>query len=216
MAISQVRPVPDIYPISGEYLQDWGFWTPDRIHFGVDFDCPTGTRVRSVTQKARVHAIHRPNDGWGDGSFGICVVMDVLDTEWYYIYAHLSSTEVALNQIVEAGDFIARSGATGYVTGPHLHVQVCTSPDFPRDATLMGDPILGLRNQQPTTPEVPTDITVESVHSWLTSLNKVVGDDRTEGKARDELLKADIAEVKRTNMLILNALDALVEALPKG
>jgi len=208
MAISQVRPVPEQYPISGEYLQTTGYWTPARPHLGVDFSCPTGTPITAVTQKARVHAIHRPGDGWGDGSFGICIVMDVVDTPWYYLYAHLSQTKVIVGQWIEPGTTpIALSGATGLVTGPHLHVQACESPDFPRNVEIMGDPILGLRGLPPPVEE--SDPTLESLQAAHNSLNKVVGEDRLASQAADRALDSRVSALEAV-------ITAMVKAAPKG
>lgn len=208
MAISQVRPVPEQYPITGEYLQSDGVWTPARPHLGVDFGCPTGTPITAVTQRAKVHAIHRPGDGWGDGSFGICIVMDVVDTPWYYLYAHLSQVLVIPGKWVEPGTTpIALSGATGLVTGPHLHVQVCKSPDFPRDVSLMGDPILGLRDITPEPDE--TAPTLESLQAAHNSLNKVVGEDRLASQAADRALDSRVSALEAV-------ITAMVKAAPKG
>jgi len=210
MAISVVRPVPAQFPISGEYLQDWGYWSPDHPHLGVDFQCPTGTDVVSATIQAKVHAVYRKGDGWGDGSFGTCVIMDVIGTPWYYIYAHLSAVLVTEDEEVMPGDVIARSGATGNVTGPHLHVQVCKNPDFPRNVDIMGDPILGIRNLQPPPPPDPgyvpsnTDLAIS-----INSLNSAVIVIRDDGIARDKALDARLSAIER-------GIQALVDALPKG
>ena len=40
------------------------------------------------------------------------------------LYAHLDGRLVRAGQFVRAGEQIARSGATGKVTGPHLHFEV--------------------------------------------------------------------------------------------
>ncbi len=39
----------------------------------------------------------------------------------FSMYYHCSEIKVEVGQIVEKGDLIALSGATGRVSGPHLH-----------------------------------------------------------------------------------------------
>ena len=43
------------------------------------------------------------------------------------IYGHLQLIKVGTGQEVSAGDTIGYSGATGYATGPHLHLGVFVS-----------------------------------------------------------------------------------------
>lgn len=165
MAISVMRPVDARWPITGEYLQTTDAWTPDRPHLGVDFGCPMGTRVVSATVPGKVFAVHRPDDGWGDGSFGICVIVDVTGTPWYYLYAHLSAVGVVAGEAVNPGDAIGLSGATGKVTGAHLHVQASKDQWFPRAnyEEVTGDPILGLRTGAPPVVAEPTLAEVNAV-----------------------------------------------------
>lgn len=88
---------------------------PSYIHRGVDFACATGTKVYSTRAGKVVHA------GWGGmgGAFGIHVV--VFSGGIWHIYAHLSSADVKVGASVGEGQYLGRSGATGNVTGPHLH-----------------------------------------------------------------------------------------------
>ncbi|MEU6283213.1 transglycosylase family protein [Streptomyces sp. NPDC047028] len=102
-------------------------------HTGVDFLVPTGTSVSAV------EAGHVVAAGWG-GSYGYQVVIRHADGH-YTQYAHLSAISVRAGQSVAAGRRIGRSGATGNVTGPHLHFEVRTGPGFGSDV----DPLAYLR-----------------------------------------------------------------------
>lgn len=86
---------------------------PRQPHYGLDFAVPTGTPLLAaaagrVTLAAAFHF------------FGDLVVIDHghgVNT----LYAHLSRIDVSEGQMVGMGERIALSGATGRVTGPHLH-----------------------------------------------------------------------------------------------
>ena len=94
-------------------------------HTGVDLGAAVGTSVRSVGEGTVVRS------GW-DGAYGIDVLMK-LDDGKYALYGHLSHTEVFAGETVHAGQEIGRSGATGHVTGPHLHFEVRTTPYYGSD-----------------------------------------------------------------------------------
>ncbi|MFG3546394.1 transglycosylase family protein [Streptomyces sp. NPDC047725] len=114
------------------YHQSGSSWSKG-YHTGVDFPVPTGTSVKSVAAGRVVSA------GWG-GSYGYQVVVRHTDGR-YSQYAHLSAISVRNGQSVGAGQRLGRSGATGNVTGPHLHFEVRTGPDFGSDV----DPVAYLR-----------------------------------------------------------------------
>ncbi len=76
-----------------------------------------------------------------DGSFGAGVCIDVPGTPWYVLFAHLSAAKVRPGDVVAAGQPIGLSGASGRVTGAHLHIQVCRSAAFPTDIAQSADPL---------------------------------------------------------------------------
>ncbi|MEU9381706.1 peptidoglycan DD-metalloendopeptidase family protein [Streptomyces sp. NPDC048279] len=99
-------------------------------HTGVDFVVPTGTPVKAVGEGTVVTA------GWG-GAYGNQVVIRLADG-YYAQYGHLSALSVSVGQTVTAGQQIGFSGATGNVTGPHLHFEIRTSPYYGSDIDPVG------------------------------------------------------------------------------
>ncbi|TXS54598.1 LysM peptidoglycan-binding domain-containing protein [Streptomyces sp. uw30] len=104
-------------------------------HTGVDFAAATGTSLKAVGAGTVVSA------GWG-GAYGNQVVIQLADG-YYAQYAHLSSLSVSSGQSVTAGQQIGLSGATGNVTGPHLHFEIRTTPDYGSDV----DPVAYLASK---------------------------------------------------------------------
>ncbi|MFI9468258.1 peptidoglycan DD-metalloendopeptidase family protein [Streptomyces sp. NPDC052492] len=126
-------------PVSGggigtAYKVAGGMWSSG-YHTGVDFTVPTGTPLKAVGAGTVVSA------GWG-GAYGNQVVIQLSDGH-YAQYAHLSSLSVSAGQTVSAGQQVGLSGATGNVTGPHLHFEIRTSPNYGSDV----DPISYLRSK---------------------------------------------------------------------
>ncbi|MFD8422665.1 LysM peptidoglycan-binding domain-containing M23 family metallopeptidase [Streptomyces sp. NPDC059466] len=103
-------------------------------HTGVDFVVPTGTTIRSVAAGTVVSA------GWG-GAYGNQVVVQHSDGR-YSQYAHMSALSVSAGQTVTEGQQLGLSGATGNVTGPHLHFEIRTTPAYGSDV----DPVAYLRS----------------------------------------------------------------------
>lgn len=121
-----VRPVSTAYGVTLGYRQKARF-DPNYIHRGVDFGCPTGTKVvASKTGKV----VHAGRGGMGP-AFGIHVVL--LVDGIYVIYAHLSRADVKPGQTVFTGQHIGLSGATGNITGAHLHYAEFTAYHYQRD-----------------------------------------------------------------------------------
>lgn len=83
------------------------------IHKGMDFHAPMGTLVRASNSGTVVLA--RPLYYEGN-----CVVLDH-GLGFYTLYLHFSRIDVHEGQHVATGTLLGLSGATGRVTGPHLH-----------------------------------------------------------------------------------------------
>lgn len=85
-------------------------------HTGMDLAVPTGTPIRAALDGTVTLSKY-------NGSYGYCVMIDHgngLTT----LYGHNSRLLVSVGQTVHAGDVVSLSGATGRVTGPHLHFEV--------------------------------------------------------------------------------------------
>ncbi|NDZ82372.1 LysM peptidoglycan-binding domain-containing M23 family metallopeptidase, partial [Streptomyces sp. SID10853] len=125
-----VAPVPGHHTTA--YRASGGSWSSGH-HTGIDFPVPTGTPVKAVAAGRVVAA------GWG-GAYGYQVVVRHAGGR-YTQYAHLSALTVRTGQNVQQGQRIARSGCTGNATGPHLHFEARTGPDYGSDI----DPLAYLR-----------------------------------------------------------------------
>ncbi|MCZ7459409.1 M23 family metallopeptidase [Streptomyces sp. WMMC940] len=105
------------YTLTSTYGQAGSMWSSG-YHTGLDFAAPTGTPVKAV------HGGTIKSAGWS-GSYGYRIVLELEDgTEVWY--CHLSSMTVGVGQKVSTSETIGRVGATGNVTGPHLHLEVHT------------------------------------------------------------------------------------------
>ncbi len=94
-------------------------------HHGIDFSAASGSNVYAaytgrVVTKADL----------GGSSYGKYIIIesdhpDYTGVKFYHLYAHLSDySQVSLNQEVNKGNQIAKSGSSGGVTGPHLHFEI--------------------------------------------------------------------------------------------
>ncbi|HEY5836615.1 M23 family metallopeptidase, partial [Streptomyces sp.] len=120
-------------PVGTHYHAAGGNWSSGH-HTGVDFLSGSGTPVRSVAAGTVVFAGY-------DGSYGNDVIIRHADGR-YTLYGHLARTLVSTGQTVTGGRQIGVSGATGNITGPHLHFEVRTTPDYGSDI----DPVAYLRS----------------------------------------------------------------------
>ncbi|MET7779610.1 M23 family metallopeptidase [Streptomyces mirabilis] len=103
------------YTLTSRFGDAGSMWSSG-YHTGLDFAAPTGTLIKAVHSGTITEA------GWA-GSYGYRTILTLDDgTELWF--CHQSSISVSVGQKVATGDVIGRVGATGNVTGPHLHLEV--------------------------------------------------------------------------------------------
>ncbi|MEU6758937.1 M23 family metallopeptidase [Streptomyces sp. NPDC046685] len=115
----------DKYTLSATFGKGGSMWS--RKHSGQDFAVPVGTPVKAVAAGVVVKA--GPNGG-GDGpAYGNAIVIKHANNT-YSQYAHLSRIQVRIGQKVAVEQRIALSGNTGNSSGPHLHFEIRTTPNY--------------------------------------------------------------------------------------
>ncbi len=93
---------------------DYGLWAS--YHTGLDFNGETGDPIKAVADGVVTSAGY-------DGSYGNKTVVTLSDgTEIWY--CHQTSQSVSDGDTVTQGEIIGTVGATGNVTGSHLHIEV--------------------------------------------------------------------------------------------
>jgi len=106
---------PVIGPISGVFgSQRILNGQPRAPHLGVDVAAPTGTPI--VAPATGTVLLAEPDFYYTGGTIVLDHGHGVTS-----IYMHMSKLLVRLRQQVQAGEVIGEVGATGRVTGPHLH-----------------------------------------------------------------------------------------------
>jgi len=121
-------------PISGVYgSQRILNGEPRAPHLGVDIAAPIGTPIHADSAGTVTLAEHDLYFTGGtvivDHGYGLSS-----------IYQHMSRLDVTVGQHIEQGDLVGAVGATGRVTGPHLHWGMSWY-DVPIDPQLLAGPM---------------------------------------------------------------------------
>lgn len=101
------------YPITQKFGQTNAALTGG-VHKGTDYGCPSGTPIKAITAGQVIGAGFDPAGG---------NYVSIRTGNLVHKYFHLSQIKVNNGISVAEGQIIGASGATGLVTGPHLHLQ---------------------------------------------------------------------------------------------
>ncbi len=109
------------WPLAGPVSSPFGLRRflneqPRNPHGGIDIAVPEGTEIRAPARGLVIDT--------GDYFFNGNTVFVEHGLGLQTFYAHLSRIDVVEGDVVEPGDVLGLVGATGRVTGPHLHWSV--------------------------------------------------------------------------------------------
>lgn len=117
-----------IMPLYGGRVSEWGWWDGGYYgHSGIDLVSYYGAPIYAGMTGTVTFS------GW-KGGYGWCIMIDHgggVTT----LYGHMCELYASVGDIVSQGQCIGAMGATGKVTGPHLHFEVringaCTNPRY--------------------------------------------------------------------------------------
>ena len=121
-SIPSIKPIrSDRFSRKMENLSGFGFrihptLNVNKMHYGIDFNCPEGTEIQAsgkgVVESAGEQA-----------GYGNCVVIDH-GYGFKSRYAHMSNIKVKRGQKIDRGHLLGLVGSTGQSTGDHLHYEI--------------------------------------------------------------------------------------------
>ncbi|MGE0008368.1 MAG: murein hydrolase activator EnvC [Parvibaculaceae bacterium] len=109
---------PDFaWPVEGKVIDNDDGKRGSTSAEGIDILVPEGTDVRASRAGTVIYA------GKGPESFGNLILIRH-EGGWITVYGHNGELFVNRGEAVQAGDVIARSGSTGFVSRPMLHFEI--------------------------------------------------------------------------------------------
>ncbi|MDR2179168.1 MAG: M23 family metallopeptidase [Synergistaceae bacterium] len=132
---------PPARPVSGVFTSSYGFrrvynGVPKGYHAGTDFRAPVGTSVKAPFAGK---VVLTGNHYYAGGSIFIDSGNGVVS-----LFFHMSEIAVKEGDTIAKGQVVGKSGATGRVTGPHLHYGLSLAGQYVDAAPLFETSITAL------------------------------------------------------------------------
>ncbi len=110
-----------LWPAKGILVSGFGYRIHpilgiNRFHSGIDIGASYGTPVLAAAGGEVIQAGY-----FGGYGYSVMLYHGGGYATWY---AHLSSIDVSMGQLVKRGGQVGRVGSTGWSTGPHLHFEI--------------------------------------------------------------------------------------------
>lgn len=128
---TRTRPLGSGYNVTTPYGKRGPMWALG-YHTGEDYAVPAGSHAVAVTWGRVIWVGER--GGWSGvpaagqpWAYGLHVIIRTGSGRHDYAYCHLSQARVKVGDKVRPGTLIGLTGATGNVTGPHLHFEARTA-----------------------------------------------------------------------------------------
>lgn len=112
--------------VSGPITQAFGNRNPIErfsggVNYGTDIGVGTGTKV--ALPKGRWQVIDANANGGMNSGYGNSIYAQNLETGEKLRMSHLSQVGVKKGDVIDGGQVVGQTGATGNVTGPHLDLE---------------------------------------------------------------------------------------------
>ena len=141
MTVKRMWTTPPERPVPGIYTSAYGFrrvynGTPRGCHAGTDFRAAVGTPIRAAfAGRVVLTGLHyySGNSVYVDSGNGVIS-----------LYFHMSRIDVKQGDFVKKGQIIGLSGATGRITGPHLHYGLSLAGQYVDAAPLFESSVTSL------------------------------------------------------------------------